>query len=185
MNQKMGLILMNVLYYLALFVLVMMLILPHTKIYYSFNLFDSFDRRANTKTVYLQAGKSYQISLFRIKKTASYKSSDFKVATVSGTGLVTAFRPGKTIVTIKQKNKTYKYQFYVIKLNKKKLRMRAGRLRKLSVKGVHFGVHWKSADRRIATVNRFGWVKGKKKGTTCVIATVAKHKLRCKVYVRG
>lgn len=184
MNKKTGLALMNVLYYLALFALIFMLILPHTKLYYHFSVLDSFDRRANTKTVYLPVGKCYQISLFKVNKIADYKSSDFKVAGVTGTGLVTAFRAGKAIITIRQKNSTYQYRFYCVKLNKKQLTLKKTRMGKLSVKGTHFGVRWKSDNSKVAAVNRFGWVKGKKKGTTFIVATVGNQKLRCRVCVK-
>lgn len=184
MGKRSVLVIMNILYYLAFIALILMLILPHTTIYYNWSIFDPFGKRVNTKTVYLTTGEKYQISLFKMKRQAGYNSSDFKVAGVTGTGLVTAYRPGKTIISAKLKEDTYKYRIYVVKLNRKKIKMRSSQFRKLTVKGKHSGVRWKSGNSRIASVNRFGWVKGKHKGKVIITATVGGRKLRCKVYVK-
>ncbi|HAU86749.1 MAG TPA: hypothetical protein DCW90_15030 [Lachnospiraceae bacterium] len=184
MRKKGWLVVMNVLYYLTLIALIAMMILPHTTIFYNRRLFDPFDKKVNTKTVYLTVGEQYKIKLFTINKRAHYYSSDIKVADVAGTGVVTAFHPGKTIVSIKQKKETYKYRIYVVKLNKKRTVVRRSFLRKLSVKGVNSGVRWKSHDPEIASVNRFGWVKGKRRGKTYIIATVHGKKLKCVVRVK-
>lgn len=184
MSKKGCLVAMNVLYYLTLIALIAMLILPHTTIYYRWRISDPFEKKVNTKTVYLTVGEQYKIRLFKINKRAHYSSSDFKVAGVVGTGVITAYRPGKTIVSVKQKNQTYKYRIYVVKLSKKRIVMRHSSIRKLSVKGVNSKVRWKSHDPDIATVNRFGWVKGKRKGKTYVIANVGGKKLKCTVRVK-
>lgn len=184
MSKKGCLVAMNALYYLTLLALIAMLILPHTTIYYGWKLSEPFEKKVNTKTVYLTVGEQYKIKLFQINKRAHYYSSDIKVADVAGTGVVTAYRPGKTIVSIKQKNETYKYRIYVVKLSKKRIVMRKSSLQKLSVKGVNFGVRWKSHDPDIATVNRFGWVKGKQRGKTYIIAYAGGKKLKCTVRVK-
>lgn len=184
MKKNGYLVLMNILYYLTLFALIAALILPHTTIFYSWSIFDSYAKRANTKTVYLNPGERYQIQLFKINKRARYYSQDMKVADVRNTGVITAFRPGKTIISIKQDKETYKYRIYVVKLNKEKLTLREGKIRKLSLKGRQFGVRWKSSNRKVVTVNRYGWVKGKEKGKAYVVASVGGKELRCKVSVR-
>lgn len=184
MGKKRWIAVMNILYYAAFAVLIAMLILPHTTIFHSWRLFDPFLKRVNTKTVYLTVGEQYQIKILQINKRFQYYSSDFKVAEVSGNGAVTAYRPGKTIVSIKNNKEIYKYQFYVWKLSKKKLVMRQSSIRKLSLEGIHSGVRWKSANANIATVNRFGWVHGRRKGKTYIIATAGGKKLKCKVYVK-
>lgn len=184
MGKRGLLILMNLLYYLAFFALIFMLILPHTTIFYNWSIFDPFGKRVNTKTVYLTVGEQYQIKLFKVNRQASYKSSDFKVANVMGNGIVTAYRPGKTIVSVVQKEETYKWRIYVVKLKKTKLKLRPSQIRKLTVKGKSSGVRWKSENSYVATVNRFGWVKGKHKGSTIIVAKVGGRKLKCRVYVK-
>ena len=80
-----------------------MLILPHTTIFYSWRLFEPFTKHVNTKTVYMTVGEEYTIRLFQINKRVNYYSTDIKVADVSRDGIVTAFRPGKTVIVMKQK----------------------------------------------------------------------------------
>ncbi|SES91550.1 Ig-like domain-containing protein [[Clostridium] polysaccharolyticum] len=184
MKKNGCLVVVNVLYYLALFLLITTLILPHTAIFYSWRIFDPYTKRANTKTVYMMPGERYQIHLFKINKSARYESSDMKVADVMDMGVITAFRPGKTIISIKQNQEIYKYRIYVVKLNKKKLILRNGSIRKLRLKGRQSGVRWKSTNRKVVTVSRYGWVKGKEKGKAYVVASVGGIKVRCKVFVR-
>ncbi len=184
MGKKSCIVVMNVLYYVAFVALIAILILPHTTIFYSWRLFDPFSKRVNTKTVYLTVGEEYRIRLLQINKRLHYYSSDFKVADVDDNGIVGAYRPGKVIITIKAKKATYKYRFYVMKLNRKKLVIRKSSIHKLSLKGVHFGVRWKSSNANVASVNRFGLVHGKRKGTAYITVSAGGRKLKCKVYVR-
>lgn len=184
MKKKFCLVFMNILYYTAFTVLILMLILPHTTVFYRWNFLSSFVNKTNTKTVYLVAGERYQMKLFEVNKRVTYHSSDIKVADVSLTGQILAYRGGKTFVTIKGDQIEGNYRVYVLKLNKTKLKLKVSGIRKLSVKGKSTGVRWKSANPSIATVNRFGWVKGKKKGTTWITAKVKGKKLKCKVTVK-
>lgn len=184
MKKKTCLVFMNIVYYVAFAVLILMLILPHTTVYYRWNFLSSFVNKVNTKTVYLVTGERYQIKLFEVNKRVTYHSSDIKVADVNISGQILAYRAGKTIVTIKGDKIEGNYRVYVLKLNKKKLKLKVSGVRKLSVKGKLTGVRWKSSNPSVATVNRFGWVKGKKKGTTWITAKVKGKKLKCKVYVK-
>lgn len=184
MKKNICLLLMNILYYLGIAVLIIMLIMPHTSMFYRWDVFKPFVKKVNNKTVYLLEGEQYRIRLFGINRRVSYKSSDFKVAEVSGIGIVYAKKAGSAIISIKQGEVVNKYRIYVLKLNKTKLRVRVNQSKKLKVQGKMIGVRWRSSDKKIVTVNRFGRVKGKCKGSAYVTAVVKGKKLRCKVTVK-
>lgn len=62
-----------------------------------------------------------------------------------------------------------------------------GKTVKLSMKNVKSGtkVAWKSSNKKIATVSSNGVVKGLKKGSTYVYATVSRKRYKCKVTVKS
>jgi len=181
MKRRTCLIVMNVFYYAALAVLVVMLILPHTSMVYRIGVFESYGERVNSKTVYLRKGERYQIRFFGIRDTVKFQSSDFKVACVNQVGIVTARKPGKTFVEMKSQKGACRYRVYVIALNKKKLKMHTPTYKKLSVKGYSGRICWKSSNPKVVSVNRFGWIHSKKKGTATITAEVKGRKLTCKV----
>lgn len=184
MKRNVYLILMNLLYYFTIILLVSMMILPHTRIFYKWDIFQGYVERANTRTVYLKAGDHYQIRLFALNKRVTYKSTDGKVAGVTSVGKVFAFRPGKAIVNIKGKDFTGKFRFYVIKLSDTKITIKKEHSEKLKVRGKILGIHWSSSNEKIAKVSRFGRVEGIGKGTTTITAKVKGVKLTCKVTVK-
>ncbi|MDE6568273.1 MAG: Ig-like domain-containing protein, partial [Lachnospiraceae bacterium] len=69
------------------------------------------------------------------------------------------------------------------KLNKKSVKLKVGKTVKLKLKNNKKKVKWSSANKKIATVNKKGLVKAKKKGKTRIIAKVKKKKYICKVTV--
>ena len=70
------------------------------------------------------------------------------------------------------------------KLNKTKVTIKVGQTVKLKVKKNKKKVKWSSKNKKIATVNKYGKVKGKKPGKTYIIAKVGKKKYKCKVIVK-
>lgn len=70
------------------------------------------------------------------------------------------------------------------KLSSKKITINVGQKKKLKVKNTKKKVKWSTKNKAIATVNKKGLVKGKKKGKTTVIAKVGKKSLKCKVTVK-
>ena len=73
------------------------------------------------------------------------------------------------------------------KLNKKKATIYVGKTVKLKVKNnkTKNKVKWSSKNKKVATVNKKGKVKGKKAGKTTIIAKVGKKKYKCKVTVKS
>ena len=69
------------------------------------------------------------------------------------------------------------------KLNKTSVKLRVGKTVKLKLKNNKKKVKWSSANKKIATVNKSGLVKAKKKGKTRIIAKVKKKKYVCKLTV--
>ena len=69
------------------------------------------------------------------------------------------------------------------KLNKTSVKLRVGKTVKLKVKNNKKKVKWSSANKKIATVNKKGLVKARKKGKTRIIAKIKKKKYICKVTV--
>ena len=70
-----------------------------------------------------------------------------------------------------------------MKLNKKKVTMKAGRKVRLRLKNAKGKVTWKSSNKKVATVTGKGVVKGKKKGNAKITAKCSRKKFVCKVKV--
>lgn len=72
-----------------------------------------------------------------------------------------------------------------IKLKNSKITMTAGQTKGLKVIGTKKKVRWTSSNTKIATVNKKGRVKARRKGSCKIYARVGKKKLVCKVTVSG
>lgn len=72
------------------------------------------------------------------------------------------------------------------RLNYKKVTLVQGKKKKLKVRNLsrRRKVKWYSTKKSVATVNKKGVVKAKKKGKTYIVAKVGKKKYRCKVIVK-
>lgn len=72
------------------------------------------------------------------------------------------------------------------RLNYKKVTLVQGKKKRLKVRNLRRRrkVKWYSTKKSVATVNRKGVVKAKKKGKTYIVAKVGKKKYRCKVIVK-
>ena len=72
-----------------------------------------------------------------------------------------------------------------VKLSKTSRTMKVGQAYKLTVKGPHGAVKWKSSKSSVAAVDNSGVVRAKKKGTANIYAQVGKKKLRCRITVKN
>lgn len=72
-----------------------------------------------------------------------------------------------------------------VKLNKTRRTMKVGQVYKLTVKGPHGTVKWKSSKSSVAAVDNSGVVKAKKKGTANIYAQVGKKQLKCRITVKN
>lgn len=124
-------------------------------------------------------------------KKVTYKSSNAKVAKVSGKGVVTAKKKGTATITVTSaSDKKVKATFKVtvkakpkkssITLKKKKATLALGKTTTIKVKKTtglsSKKVTYKSSDKSVATVSKTGVVKGKKKGTATITVTSAVNK---------
>ena len=71
-----------------------------------------------------------------------------------------------------------------VRLNKKTASIIVGKTVRLKVKNTKKKVAWSSKNRKIATVNTKGVVKGKKPGKSVIVAKVGKKALACRVTVK-
>ena len=70
------------------------------------------------------------------------------------------------------------------KINKTKATIYIGETAKLKVIGTKAKVKWSSSNKKIATVNKKGVVKGLKVGSSTIIANVDNKKYKCKITVK-
>lgn len=71
-----------------------------------------------------------------------------------------------------------------VRINKKKVTIYTGKTVKLKIKGTTKRAKWISSNKKVATVNKKGQVKGKKAGKATITAKVGKKKYKCKVIVK-
>lgn len=72
-----------------------------------------------------------------------------------------------------------------VKLSKSKASLTIGQELDLELKGYSGAVKWSSSNKKVATVNKNGLVKAKKKGSTVITAKAGKKKYKCKVTVKA
>lgn len=70
-----------------------------------------------------------------------------------------------------------------VRLNRTKVRLMPGQTVKLKISGTKKKIKWKSSNRTVATVNKNGKVKAKKRGKAVITAKAGKKTMRCKVTV--
>lgn len=99
--MKKGLICLLILFLLCRF------LYPHTRFGFTRDLDTPFKKRLNIESATLLPGETISLRLTGIKKTASYSSSDFRIASVSPLGTVHAHNPGTAVISVSQQGKTY------------------------------------------------------------------------------
>jgi len=140
------------------------------------------------KQVVLIAGESkklvYTMKPNNTTDDLTWSSANEAIATVDGSGIITAHRNGSTTVTgLTTSGKTTSVEVIVIGLNKTSVEMALYDDRvTLYVDGATTGIKWDSDNSSIVEVNN-GKLTTRKVGTTYVTATVNGRKLRCKVTV--
>ncbi len=140
------------------------------------------------KQIVLIAGETKKM-LYTVKPTnttddITWSSSNEAIATVSGSGVITARKTGSATVTIMTTSgKTAQVEVIVIGLSRSKVELPVyTKYSTLSVDGATSTVRWDVEDQSICEV-RNGVITARKVGTTYVTATVNGRTLRCKVTV--
>lgn len=174
----------SVIFYVALIALLWYLIIPHTSLFFRNHIFLPFWQRLNREEVTLIKGEEFRLYVMGINKKIFFSSSDIKVADVDLFGNVTAYRCGTTVIKARVYGRILKCRIRVIDINKKSLNLKAGKNSRLNIKGVWFGVRWKSSDKSVAVVSRFGKVTAVSKGKAVIYGKVKGKTLKCTVTVK-
>ncbi|MBO5373029.1 MAG: Ig domain-containing protein [Lachnospiraceae bacterium] len=156
----------------------------------------------NTKKLYIVKGKNIQLKAMMMPAnttdTLIWSSSKESVATVSD-GKIKAKKVGNTKVTVTTTSgKKVTCKVYVVnkakksvsvKLNKKKLTMKTGSISILTAtlkpaKSTDT-IKWKSSNKKVASVDKYGYITAKKKGKATITATTKSgKKAKCIINVK-
>ncbi len=119
------------------------------------------------------------------KAGVKWSSSNKKVATVNGKGVVKGRKSGTCRVVARFGGKKYACKVTVVnpRLNKKKITVYNSRSFRLKVTGGKGHIRWKSGNKKVATVSKKGTVTGIKGGTCTVTAVRNGIALKCRVTV--
>ena len=154
--------------------------------------------RLNRSTATVGIRQTITLKVTGAKTKVKWKSSNKKIATVSSKGVVKGIKKGTATITAKVKKKKYTCRVTVTqsaagaKSGKKQAGTRisanaasVGVQKTITLRmiGAKSKVKWKSSNKKIATVNSKGVVKGLKKGTVTITAKVKKKKYTCRVTV--
>ena len=124
-----------------------------------------------------------------------YSSSNTKVATVSEKGVITAKKAGTTTITVKSGKKSVKTK---VTVTQKKVTgisgvpgsktLKKGKSftikAKVTPSGASGKLTYRTANKKVATVDAKGKVTANKKGTAVITVTVGKIKKTCKITVK-
>jgi len=140
------------------------------------------------KQVVLLAGETkklvYTVKPGNTTDEVTWASGNEAIATVDGSGVITARKTGSTMVTIMTSSgKMAQVEVIVIGLSRTSLELPVyTQYSKLTVDGATGTVRWDVQDQTICEVNN-GVITARKAGTTYVTATVNGRTMRCKVTV--
>ena len=155
----------------------------------------------NGKAVTVNVGEALQLSATlapaSAKTTLKWKSSKKKVAKVDQSGLVTPLKAGKAKITVTTRNK--KKAAVIVKVvdptkptgvnitggvNTLKVGQTLQLGATLKPATAESGLKWKSSKKKIATVDKNGLVKAKKKGKVKITVTTVKGKKKASITIK-
>ena len=128
-------------------------------------------------SLYVGQTTTLKASVHGLSSTATWKSSNTKVATVSSTGKVTAKAAGTATITVTANgvSKTAKITVKAptLTVSKTKVTITAGKTTTLTAKavGASTKVTWKSSNTKVATVSSAGKITAKAAGTAKITVT--------------
>jgi uncharacterized protein YjdB len=93
----------NIALYLFAFCLLCVIIYPHTRLAHTDPIHKLGSKHLNKTNVTLKVGESFSLYIVGVNRRATYKSTDFKVASVGINGKVYALRKGDAVIIVKQK----------------------------------------------------------------------------------
>lgn len=166
-------------------------------------LLEQISPNADTVQLYCGGNVNTDYQLLYYDVPANWKSSIYiqyslentKIASISSSGLITAKKSGTTTLSIllrKDGYEAYKNVRIVVKnatlsILAPSKTIATGKTISLGTKlnGVEGTVKWKSSNKKVATISKAGRLKGKKKGSTKITASIGKLKKTMTVKVKG
>lgn len=135
--------------------------------------------------IVLEKGDSRILKINQKAKNVKWKSVNAKIASVNAQGKVTGKKAGITTIRCRVNGKNYYCSVKVTtpKLSESTITLEQGIKQKLTVAGTKKKVSWKSSNTKIATVDKNGYVKGQRWGSTVITAYLEDRQLKCKVKV--
>lgn len=142
--------------------------------------------KLNKTNVYVSKGDTVRLSIIGTSKKVRWSSSNRKIAVVSNKGVVKGIKKGKATITAKVNGREYrcKVNVEIPSISKKSVSLDVGSFTTLKMKNTKQIVKWGSSNKKIATVNNKGKVKGIKDGKATITAKIGKKKYNCKVTVK-
>jgi uncharacterized protein YjdB len=165
-------------------VLILNFILQNSIFMYRRTIIMPFSLHLNKSTLVMVKGEEYHLYVVAINKRVSFSSSNFRIAGVNFNGRVFAYNTGTAYIIAKVDGKLLKCKVQVIDINKKSLIMKQTSTYHLKIEGTNSYRKWSSSSPEVATVNAFGKVRAKAKGTAEITAKVKGKTLKCIVKVR-
>ena len=159
----------------------------------------------NKKALSIYAGKSYQLKIaYKPQKVklsytdVKWNSSNKSIASVNNKGYIRAYKKGTVYISAKAGKKIVKCKVTVkpaivkvksVKLSKTTLNLYTGECEYLKVNitpgnATNKKVVWSSSNKRVASVDEFGFVDGISAGTAYITAKVDGTTAKCKVIVK-
>lgn len=140
----------------------------------------------NKKKIELKVGDTYTLKLSGTKRSATWKSSDMSVATVSN-GRVVVKGAGTTMISANINEKIYKCKIIVRKpkLNAYNISLYKGETYQLKVTESKGKISWSADDTSIVKVNSNGFVSARNAGITFVKAKIGNVTVKCKITVKS
>lgn len=126
-------------------------------------------------------------------KAVTFKSNNSNIAKISSTGIITAIKPGTTIVTAKANNVIATCKVIVkatsLKLNRSEAVIYTVNKHTFQIKptttGYSQAISYTSSNSKIATVNQTGKVTAKKAGSAIITISANGRTARCKIIVKN
>lgn len=154
-----------------------------SSLFYSKSFVFPFTMHLNENDLYLVKGEEFRLYIYAINKRVSFQSTDFRVAGVNFNGRVFGYQVGNAFIIAKVGDRSLKCRVHVIDINRDRIVLRQDKTFRLKVLGTNAFVRWRSKDKEIASVNMFGKVTAKNKGSTVIYGKVKGKTLKCTVIV--
>lgn len=142
------------------------------------------DPRLNQTSKTLLKGKSFTLKVYGISGRVKWSTSNKKIATVNSRGKVTAKKAGRVTITAKVNGQKIRCNVEVVNkgISRSDITLSKNETYTINTYGLS-NVRWSSGNDSIASVDRYGHVRAKKRGTTRIYAKSGRDTYSCMVTV--